>query len=37
MNLTLPRACPFTLDELLAPGLDVDQAVARIRKSASTG
>lgn len=37
VNLTLPRACPFTLDELLAPGLDVDQAVAHIRKSASTG
>lgn len=37
VNLTLPRACPFTLDELLAPGLDMDQAVARIRTSASTG
>ncbi|MDP4021356.1 hypothetical protein Q8W71_01865 [Methylobacterium sp. NEAU 140] len=37
VNLTLPRACPFTLAELLAPGLDVDRAVERIRKSASTG
>lgn len=37
VNLTLPRACPFTLEEILAPGFDVDLAVERIRKSASTG
>ncbi len=37
VNLTLPRDCPFTLDEILSPGLDVDHAVERIRKSASTG
>ena len=37
VNLTLPRACPFTLDEIVAPGFDVDQAVDRIRKIASTG
>lgn len=37
VNLTLPRQCPFTLDELLAPGFDRDEAVERIRKSASTG
>ena len=37
VNLTLPRDCPFTLDEILSPGLDVDLAVERIRKSASTG
>ncbi|MDP4004190.1 hypothetical protein [Methylobacterium sp. NEAU K] len=37
VNLTLPRACPFTLDEILAPGFEVDLAVDRIRKSASTG
>lgn len=37
VNLTLPRACPFTLDEILATGFDVDLAVERIRKSASTG
>ena len=37
VNLTLPRACPFALDELIAPGFDVDRAVERIRKSASTG
>ena len=37
VNLTLPRQCPFTLDDLLAPGFDRDGAVERIRKSASTG
>ncbi|KQT57158.1 hypothetical protein ASG52_03590 [Methylobacterium sp. Leaf456] len=37
VNLTLPRACPFTLDELLSPGFDRDAAIERIRKSASTG
>ncbi len=37
VNLTLPRQCPFTLDELLAPGFDIDGAVDAIRKSASTG
>ncbi|CAA2156082.1 hypothetical protein MBRA_01698 [Methylobacterium brachiatum] len=37
VNLTLPRACPFTLDEILDPGFDLDLAVDRIRKSASTG
>ena len=37
VNLTLPRACPFTLEEILAPGFDVDLAAERIRKSASTG
>lgn len=37
VNLTLPRACPFTLDELLSPGFDRDAAVERIRKGASTG
>jgi hypothetical protein len=37
VNLTLPRACPFSLDEILAPAFDVDLAVDRIRKSASTG
>lgn len=33
----LPAACPFTLDELVAPGFDVDAAVERVRKSAATG
>ncbi|MCJ2133043.1 hypothetical protein MKK69_03005 [Methylobacterium sp. J-026] len=37
VNLTLPRACPFTLAEILAPGFDVDRAVDHIRKIASTG
>ena len=37
VNLTLPRACPFGLDEILAPEFDVDQAVEHIRRSASTG
>ena len=37
VNLTLPRACPFTLEAILAPGFDVDQAVDHIRKIASTG
>ena len=37
VNLTLPRTCPFAVEEILAPGFDVDLAVERIRKSASTG
>ena len=37
VNLTLPRAAPFALDDLIAPGFDVDSAVETIRKSASTG
>lgn len=37
VNLTLPRAAPFTLEELTADRFDVDRAVDRIRKSASTG
>ena len=37
VNLTLPRQCPFTLDEIVDPSFDVDAAVDRIRKSASTG
>lgn len=37
VNLTLPRACPFTLDGIAAPGFDVDHAVDHIRKIASTG
>lgn len=37
VNLTLPRACPFTLEAIVAPGFDVDQAVDHIRKIASTG
>lgn len=37
VNLTLPRQCPFALEDLLAPGFDIDGAVEQIRKSASTG
>ena len=37
VNLTLPRAAPFALEDLIAPGFDVDAAVETIRKSASTG
>ncbi len=37
VNLTLPRQCPFPLEELVSPGFDTDEAVERIRKSASTG
>ena len=37
VNLTLPRQCPFTLAEVASPAFDVDAAVDRIRKSASTG
>lgn len=37
VNLTLPRQCPFTLEEFVSPGFDVAEAVERIRKSASTG
>ncbi len=37
VNLTLPRQCPFTLEEILAERFDVDAAVERIAKSASTG
>lgn len=37
VNLTLPRAAPFTLEDLTSEGFDVDAAVETIRKSASTG
>jgi len=37
VNLTLPRACPFGLDEVLDEAFDIDWAVESIRKSASTG
>lgn len=37
VNLTLPQASPFGLDDLIAPGFDVDGAVERIRKAAATG
>jgi hypothetical protein len=37
VNLTLPRGCPFTLAELTGGDLDVDAAVERVRKAASTG
>jgi hypothetical protein len=37
VNLTLPRACPFSLEAILASGFDVDAAVDQIRKIASTG
>ncbi|MFC6789520.1 hypothetical protein ACFQE0_07745 [Methylobacterium komagatae] len=37
VSLTLPRQCLFTLNEMLAPNFDRDEAVERIRKSASTG
>lgn len=37
VNLTLPRQCPFTLDEILEGTFDVDEAVERIARSASTG
>lgn len=37
INLTLPQQSPLTLDALLAPDFDVDAAVERIRKAASTG
>ena len=37
VNLTLPRACPFTLEAIVAPGFDIDRAVDHIRKIASTG
>ena len=37
VNLTLPRQCPFTLAELVAPDFALDKAVDSIRKSASTG
>jgi len=33
----LPALCPFTLEEITAPGLDIDATVERIRKSAATG
>ncbi|WP_338011513.1 hypothetical protein [Methylobacterium sp. Leaf113] len=32
-----PALSPFTLDEITAPGFDVDAAVERLRKSAATG
>lgn len=37
VSFGLPVECPFSLDELIAPGFDVDAAVERVRKSASTG
>ncbi|WP_267356175.1 MULTISPECIES: hypothetical protein [unclassified Methylobacterium] len=37
VNLTLPRACPFSLAEIVSSGFDVDRAVDHIRKIASTG
>ncbi|MBD8908223.1 hypothetical protein [Methylorubrum zatmanii] len=37
VSLTLPQASPFTLEDLTRAGFDVDGAVERIRKSASTG
>lgn len=37
VNLTLPRAAPFSLAELVRADFDVDAAVETIRKSASTG
>lgn len=37
VNLTLPRQSLFSLADLLEPGFDVDAAVERIRKAASTG
>jgi hypothetical protein len=33
----MPQACPLPLDALAGPGFDVDDAVDRVRKSASTG
>ncbi|GJD65254.1 hypothetical protein [Methylobacterium frigidaeris] len=37
VSLTMPQSCPLSLDELTEPGFDVDGAVDRVRKSASTG
>ncbi len=37
VNLTLPRAALFSLEDLTSEGFDVDAAVETIRKSASTG
>ena len=37
VSFGLPAACPFTLDALTDPRFDIDEAVERIRKSASTG
>lgn len=37
VNLTLPQDSLFTLAELLDPAFDIDAAVERIAKSASTG
>ncbi|AWN41450.1 hypothetical protein [Methylobacterium durans] len=37
VSFTLPANCPFALDELGAPGFDIDEAVERVRKSAATG
>ena len=36
VSFGLPVACPFSLDELTRPNLDIDAAVERIRKSAAT-
>jgi hypothetical protein len=37
VSLTMPQACPLSLDELTGSGFDVDAAIDRVRKSASTG
>ncbi|WP_232630127.1 hypothetical protein [Methylobacterium sp. Leaf118] len=37
VSLTLPQRSPFDLDALLASDFDLEQAVERIRGSASTG
>ncbi|MET7241933.1 hypothetical protein ABZT49_01055 [Methylobacterium sp. EM32] len=37
VSLTMPQSCPLPLDDLTGPGFDVDAAIDRVRKSASTG
>ncbi|MDR7038544.1 hypothetical protein J2X36_003310 [Methylobacterium sp. BE186] len=37
VSFTLPVQSPLSLDELAAPGFDIDEGVERIRKSAATG
>ncbi|UHC15386.1 hypothetical protein LRS73_23210 [Methylobacterium currus] len=37
VSLTLPQACPLPLDAVAGPGFRFDEAVGRVRKSASTG
>lgn len=37
VSLTMPQSCPLALGELIGPGFDVDAAIDRVRKSASTG